>query len=116
MGVPVAGLLALMIAACGTPATQVRGAFAAAGLPRVDVTMSIPPGHAADSDRYLYAALTTLAASDQDVTVDLAAVDFIDLAATRALVLAAQAMSGHQRLVVTSPPPVMAMILQTCWH
>lgn len=61
-------------------------------------------------------ALTTLAASGQDVTVDLAAVDFIDLAATRALVLAAQAMSGHQRLVVTSPPPVMSMILQTCWH
>jgi hypothetical protein len=55
-----AGLLALAVTACGTPATQVRGAFAAAGLPRVDVTMTIPPGHAADSDRYLYAALTTL--------------------------------------------------------
>jgi hypothetical protein len=55
-----AGLLALTFTACGTPATQVRGAFAAAGLPRVDVTMTIPPGHAADSDRYLYAALTTL--------------------------------------------------------
>jgi hypothetical protein len=55
-----AGLLALMSAACGSPATQVRGAFAAVGLPRVDVTMTVPPGHAADADRYLYAALTTL--------------------------------------------------------
>jgi hypothetical protein len=55
-----AGLLALVVASCGTPATQVRGAFAAAGLPRVDVTMTVPPGHAADADRYLYAALTTL--------------------------------------------------------
>jgi hypothetical protein len=55
-----AGLLGLAVTACSTSATQVRGAFAAAGLPRVNVTMTIPPGHAADSDRYLYAALTTL--------------------------------------------------------
>jgi len=54
-----AAVLGLAATACGTPATEVRGAFAAAGLPRVDVTMTIPPAHA-DSDRYLYAALTTL--------------------------------------------------------
>jgi hypothetical protein len=52
-------VLGLVATACGTPPTEVRGAFAAAGLPRVDVTLTIPPGHA-ESDRYLYAALTTL--------------------------------------------------------
>jgi hypothetical protein len=55
-----AGLLALAVTACRSTPMQVRGAFAVAGQPHVDVTMTIPPGHAADADRYLYAALTTL--------------------------------------------------------
>lgn len=52
-------VLALGANACGTSATEVHGVFAAARLPRVDVTMTIPQGRA-DADRYLYAALTTL--------------------------------------------------------
>jgi len=52
-------VLGLAATACGTPATEVRGAFAAAGQPRVDITVAIPQDHS-DSDRYLYAALTTV--------------------------------------------------------
>src|SRR5690349_18158717 len=55
----VAGMLALAATACGATATEVRGVFAAAGLPRVNVTIALPRDHA-DPDRYLYAALTTL--------------------------------------------------------
>lgn len=55
----VAGMLALAATACGATATEVRGVFAAAGLPRVNVTIALPRDHS-DPDRYLYAALTTL--------------------------------------------------------
>jgi len=38
----------------------VRGTFEAEGLPRVDVTIALPPGQAGAADRYMYAAFTTL--------------------------------------------------------
>ena len=60
MPVSIVGCLALAVAACSTSSTEARGTFVGAGQPRVDVAMTIPAGHAADADRDLYAALTTL--------------------------------------------------------
>ena len=53
-------LLALFAGACSTAPVDVTGTFQADGLPRVDVTVVIQPEHAADADRYRYAAFTTL--------------------------------------------------------
>ena len=52
------GSLALALGACGAMPTDVRGTFA--GQRRVDVTITVPAGHETESERYVYAALTTL--------------------------------------------------------
>lgn len=52
--------LAIGVSACGAPPATVRGAFDAPGLPRVDVTIAIPPEHRGDAVRYQHAAFTTL--------------------------------------------------------
>lgn len=53
-------LLALAVSACGTAPTDVRREFTATGLPSVAVTVTVPPGHGAESERYVEAAFTTL--------------------------------------------------------
>lgn len=55
-----AGVLAVVVGACSAAPGDVRGTFKAQGLPQVDVTIAFQAGHAADADRYRYAAFTTL--------------------------------------------------------
>ena len=54
------GFVAALAAACGATPTQARRMFDVPGLPRVDVTVTLAPGHEREGDRYLYAAFTTL--------------------------------------------------------
>ena len=46
------------ISACGAMPSEERGTFV--GARRVDITITVPPGHENERDRYMYAALTTL--------------------------------------------------------
>jgi hypothetical protein len=53
-----AGWLVAGVSACGVMPSEVRGTFV--GARRVDITITVPPGHEDERERDMYAALTTL--------------------------------------------------------
>ncbi len=55
-----AATILLAACACSAPSTTSKTTFDVAGMPRVDVTIRIPPGHQGEADRSRDAAVTTL--------------------------------------------------------
>lgn len=63
----------------------------------------------------LQRALASVPATDGDVHLDLAALEFIDLGGTRALVGLAQRLAPARRLVIHDPPAMLERIIHAGW-